>query len=102
MSDNQAVIQRIQQTSQGPEQQLVIECQNSLQKLVNNDITPHVHWVSGHEDIKDNEIADEAAKLSAKQSNSPDFERYTSISYVKHRIKVKALKNWTTHWKKAT
>jgi len=33
---------------------------------VNNDITPHIHWVSGHEDIKDNEIADEAAKLSAK------------------------------------
>jgi hypothetical protein len=69
-------------------------------KLMNNNITPHIHWVPGHEDIKGNEIADEAAKLSAKQSNSPDSERYTSISYVKHRIKAKALKNWITHWKR--
>ncbi len=47
-------------------------------------------------------LTDEAAKWGTKQSNSPDSERYTSISYVKYQIKVKALKNWTTHWKKTT
>ena len=92
-SDNQAAIQRIQQTSQESGQQLAIKCQESLQNLVNNDITPHIHWVPGHEDIKGNEIADETAKSGAKQSDSPDSERFTSISYVRHRIKAKALEN---------
>ena len=101
-SDNQAIIQRIQQTSQESEQQLVIKCQNSLQSLMNSEITSYIHWVPKHENIKDNEIADKAAKLDAKQSNSSDTERFTFISYVKHKIKVKALKNWIIHWKKTT
>ena len=101
-SDNQAVIQRIQQISQESGQQLVIKCQNNLQSLMNNEITSHIHWISEYKNIKDNKIADETAKLNTKQSNSSDTERFISISYVKHRIKVKALKNWITHWKKTT
>ncbi len=101
-SDNQAAIQRIQTTNQGSGQHLAIKCQESLQKLIEKKVTPHIHWVPGHEDIKGNELADEAAKSGARQSNSPDSERFTSISYIRRKIKAKSLENWTTHWKKAT
>jgi len=49
--------------------------------------------VPEHEDIKGNELADEAAKSGAKQSNSPDSERFTSISYIRRKIKAKSLEN---------
>jgi len=68
-SDNQAAIQKIQTTNQESGQHLAIKCQESLQKLIENEITPHIHWVPEHEDIKSNELADEAAKSGAKQSN---------------------------------
>jgi hypothetical protein len=57
--------------------------------------------VPGHEDIKGNELAD-SCKIRCRQSNSPDSERFTSISYIRRKIKAKSLENWTTHWKKAT
>ena len=69
---------------------------------MNNEITSYIHWIPEHENIKDNEIADKAAKSDTKQSNSSNTERFTFISYVKHKIKVRALKNWITHWKKTT
>jgi hypothetical protein len=43
-------------------------------------------------DIKGNELADEAAKSGARQSNSPDSERFTSISYIRRKIRP-------NHWK---
>ncbi len=89
-SDNQAAIQRIQSANQESEQHLAIQCQESLQKLIEYEVTFHIHWVFGHENIKGNEIADEVAKLDAKQSDSPDSERFTSISYIKQKIKVKS------------
>ena len=92
-SDNQAAIQRIQTTNQGSGQHLAIKCQESLQKLIEKKVTPHIHWVPGHEDIKGNELADEAAKSGARQSNSPDSERFTSISYIRRKIKAKSLEN---------
>jgi len=49
--------------------------------------------VPEHEDIKGNELADEAAKSGARQSNSPDSERFTFISYIKCKIKAKSLEN---------
>ena len=60
---------------------------------MNNEITSYIHWISEHKNIKNNKIADKAAKSDAKQSNLSDTERFTFINYVKHRIKVKALKN---------
>jgi hypothetical protein len=69
-------------------------------KLIEKKVTPHIHWVPGHEDIKGNELADEAAKSGARQLNSPDSERFTSISYIRRKIKAKSLENWTTHWKR--
>jgi len=92
-SDNQAAIQRIQTTNQGSGQHLAIKCQESLQKLIEKKVTPHIHWVPGHKDIKGNELADEAAKSGARQLNSPDSERFTSISYIRRKIKAKSLEN---------
>jgi len=49
--------------------------------------------VPEHEDIKGNELTDEAAKSGAKQLNAPDSERFTFISYIRRKIKVKSLEN---------
>ncbi len=73
-SDNQAAIKRIQKSRSEPEQHLALQCQQSLQTLVNADFTSHIHWVSEHEDIEGNELTDKAAKLDAKQTSTSDSE----------------------------
>ena len=100
-SDNQAAIQRIQNTKPGPGQHLALKCQEIMVTLKNKGATPHIHWVPGHEDIQGNEIADKAAKTESKYSNLTYSECFTSFSYVKRKIKAKAMENWTQHWKKA-
>ena len=99
--DNQAAIQRIQSTKTGLEHHLVIQCQQVLQDLINYNVTSHLHWISGHKDIKGNELADKSIKMKVNQSDSPDSERFIFISYVRWKIKINALKNWKTHWKTA-
>ena len=72
---------------------MALKCQEIMVTLKNKGATPHIHWVPGHEDIQGNEIADKAAKTESKYSNLTYSECFTSFSYVKHKIKAKAMEN---------
>jgi ribonuclease HI len=41
-----------------------MECQQILQSLQDYDVTPHIHWIPEHQNIKGNELADKFAKKS--------------------------------------
>lgn len=97
-ADNQAALQKIQSHKAISEQDLASQCQQSLEILIEQGFKPHIHWVPGHEDIKGNELADEAAKLGAKQLNALHSERFTSCSYVMRQIKAKTLLEWNAKW----
>jgi ribonuclease HI len=73
-SDNQAAIKEFKNLDLNLNNILLLQCQQSLQTLVNADFTSHIHWVSEHEDIEGNELTDKAAKLDAKQTSTSDSE----------------------------
>ena len=54
-------------------------------------------WVSGHMNIKRNELADKAAKKETKLQRTA-IESYISIAYIKRKIKESALIDWTSIW----
>ena len=76
-----------------------MKCQQILQSLQDYDVTPHIHWIPEHQNIKGNKLADKFAKKEAIQTDSPDSERFTSISYLRRKIKANTLKNWKDRWK---
>ena len=54
-------------------------------------------WVSEHMNIKENELADKAAKKRIKLQRTA-IEKYISIVYIKRKIKESALIDWTNIW----
>jgi len=66
--------------------------------LNKQNVNLHIEWVPGHCEVKGNEIADELAKEGASKANKSS--PYTSIAFLKRRIKELSLKEWEEQWKK--
>ena len=61
-SDNQAAIKRLKNSSLKSDQYYVQLIRKWAEKLQNNNIQMQLKWVPGHMNIKENELADKAAK----------------------------------------
>ena len=62
-SDSQAAIQRIQKSDVNADQNHVLAIEKYTTKIkVKYQVNIHLNWVSEHMNIKDNELADQAAK----------------------------------------
>ncbi len=60
-------------------------------------IQMQLEWVSEHMNIKENELADKAAKKEIKLQRTA-IEKYISIAYIKRKIKESALIDWINIW----
>jgi hypothetical protein len=61
------------------------------------DIHTHIHWVPGHVEVEGNEKADQLAKKGAEHKRK-ERDAYTSITYMKRRIREKAMETWRKRW----
>jgi len=63
-----------------------------MHMLKSQGFTTHIHWISSHKNIIENEKVNTAAQKGAEQKIKLCSERFTSISYMRRLIKAKALK----------
>ena len=96
-TDNSGAIQRIKDVRPTTGQELTLKIWKDLQTLKRKQVEVSFKWVPGHQDILGNEEADKAAKEGAKDYHTC-AEAFTSLSFLKRRIKEEALKEWTTDW----
>src|SRR6266480_5108460 len=81
-SDSQAAIQRIQKSDVNAGQSHVLAIENWTAKIkAKYQVNIHLSWVPGHMNIKDNELADQAAKKKKrikknKKKKKKDFFFY--------------------------
>ena len=66
-------------------------------KFQNYNIQMQLEWVSEHMNIKENKLADKAAKKETKLQRTA-IESYISIAYIKRKVKESALIDWNNIW----
>ena len=99
-SDSQAAIQRIQKSSLNAGQSHVLAIKSWAEKIkAKYQINIHLNWVSDHMNIKDNELADQAAKKRTELQKI-SIEKYISLSFIKRKIKESALLEWQEEYAK--
>ena len=90
-SDSQAAIQRIQKSGVNAGQNHVLAIEKWTVKIkAKYQVDIHLNWVPGHMNIKDNELADQAAKKKTELQKT-STEKYVSFSFIKRKIKESAL-----------
>ena len=92
--DSQAAILKVSSHSD-----IAINIQKQLVKLADKGIKITLSWCPSHIGIPGNELADQLAKkgLEANQEENP----YTSLSYLRRRIKESCLEKWRDLWQAA-
>ena len=91
-TDNQAAIQRLQSQKPGPGQRFAINIWEINEEFNRLDVNLYIEWVPGHCEVKGNEIADKLAKEGASKADKSS--PYTSIAYLKRKVKELCLKDW--------
>jgi hypothetical protein len=61
------------------------------------DIHTHILWVSGHVEVEGIEKADQLAKKGTEDKRK-ERDAHTSITYIKRRIREKAMETWRKGW----
>ena len=93
-SDSQAAIQRIQKSDVNADQSYVLAIENWTAKIkAKYQVNIHLSWISEHMNIKDNELADQAAKKETELQKI-SIEKYVFFSFIKRKIKESALLKW--------
>ena len=108
-SDNQAVIQRINNNSNSSGQEISYKIQCEAEFLLSQNIQLHICWVPGHVGIYGNEQADKAAKIAAAAdiANLDDNiidcsdEIGISLTYLRRMSKNSLLQEWHNHYNSA-
>ena len=98
-TDNQSVIKTLLKRNSAAEgQALKRQVKKDVLTLQSQHIHCHLHWVSGHSNIIENDKAVEAAKKDTEMSVSLSELRYTSYAHLKRQIKFKTLQEWEFQW----
>jgi len=94
--DSQAAIKRLQKCSLTGGQEAVAKISKVCELLHDNHVLVHFHWVPSHQNIFGNEMADRLAKagLGRKPSTAP----FTSLSFLKRRVRENTIQDWQTLW----
>jgi ribonuclease HI len=95
--DNQAAVRRMSTTVAQPGQQYILNAHQHAITLHTMNIHTHIHWVPGHVEVEGNEKADQLAK-NGTQRKRKERDAYTSITYIKRRIREKAMETWKKRW----
>ena len=99
-SDNQAAVRRMCDKLPQPGQTHVLSALDHLTTLQNNGIKVHIHWVPGHVEVEGNERADILAKEGTTRAK-PERDATTSITFIKKKIKERAMEEWKRRWQTA-
>ena len=100
-SDSQAAIKRLKNPSLKAGLYYVQSIKKWAKKFQDRAIQLQLEWVSGHMNIKGNELADKAAKKGTElQHVTP--ESYISLAFVKRKIRETGLANWNDIWTDST
>jgi len=91
-TDSQAAIQHLSKLNNCSA--LYNKIHGNLTALQELRIKTHIHWISSHSYISENDIADQAAKEGALGLR-PLQDSYVSFNYVKQDIKALAMEEWT-------
>lgn len=99
-SDSQAALQALKKGDPKANQALYRDIYKWAQKIREKGVQIHLDWVPGHMGIYGNAKADECAKYGANWSEK-DPKTFLSISFLKKKLKAKALEEWQEIWGKA-
>jgi ribonuclease HI len=96
LSDNQAALSTITDTSAHPAQGASILFRRHIDNLLltSNPFDVELIWIPGHKGILGNERADSIAKAAV--NHHPIFA--STISWAREKAKSRALKTWRTEW----
>ena len=89
-SDSQAVIKRLKKSSLKAGQYYVQSIRKWAERFQDLGIQMQLEWVPGHMNIKENELADKAAKKDTKIQRTA-AESYISLAFIKRQVKKSAL-----------
>jgi hypothetical protein len=71
-----------------------------MKRIQKNAIEIKIHWISGHENVNGNEIADRLAKEAAKEAEQNQSDSHNTIT--KQDVKKAAMDNimekWQNRW----
>src|SRR5436189_4401146 len=88
-SDSQAAIQRIQKSDVNAGQNHVLAIEKLTAKIkVKYQVNIHLNWIPGHMNIKNNKLADQAAKKKTELQKTRT-EKYISLYFIKKKKKEK-------------
>ena len=94
--DSQAAIKRLLNLSKTGGQHTTWKVYSLVDKLSQQNISTKFYWVPGHYGIYGNEMADKAAK--AAQEKEVIEDSFTSLSYLKRKIRENTLQEWKEKW----
>jgi RNase H len=96
-SDSQAAIKRLKNSSLKAGQYYVHSIRKWAEKFQNLGIQMQLEWVPGHMNIRENDLADAAAKKGTKLQKVA-VESYISLAFIKKKVKKTALVDWNKMW----
>jgi RNase H len=92
-SDSQAALKRLKNSKLKAGQYYVQSIKKWAKKFQESAIQLQLEWVPGHMNIKENELADKAAKKEAKLQHTT-AESYISLAFIKRKIRESGLIEW--------
>src|SRR6266536_5023282 len=96
-SDSQAAIKRLKDSSLKAGQYYIQSIRKWAERFQNNYIQIQLKWVPGYMNIKENKLADKAAKKDTKLQRIA-VESYISLTFIKKKDKESTLTKWHKTW----